>query len=58
MADKTIKVTYHQLEVKEFPVGTTLQQISKSFQHYYDYDILVARVDNDIAELCDPVMKK
>lgn len=58
MSEKTIKVTYHQLEVKEFPVGTTLKQISKSFQHYYDYDILVAKVDNDITELCEPITKK
>ena len=48
MSEKTIKVTYHQLEVKEFPSGTTLKQICKHFQHYYDYDILVAKVDNEI----------
>jgi len=58
MSEKTIKVTYHQLEVKEFPSGTTLKQICKHFQHYYDYDILVAKVDNDITELCDPITKK
>ncbi len=58
MSEKTIKITYHQLEVKEFPVGTTLKQISKSFQHYYDYDILVAKVDNDITELCEPITKR
>lgn len=58
MNEKTIKVTYNRLEVKEFPVGTTLKQISKSFQPHYGYEILVAKVDNDITELCDVVTKK
>jgi Uridine kinase len=58
MSEKTVKVTYNRLEVKEFPIGTTLKQISKSFQHHYGYEILVAKVDNDITELCDVVTKK
>lgn len=58
MSEKTVEVTYNQLEVKEFPVGTTLKQISKSFRQYYDYDILVAKVDNDITELSDVITKK
>ncbi len=57
MSAKTVKVTYHQLEEKEFPVGTTLKQISKCFQQYYDYDILVSKVDNDIVELGDQITK-
>lgn len=57
-AEKTITVTYNRLEEKEFPVGSSLKQISKSFQHYYDYEILVAKVDNDITELCDIITKK
>lgn len=58
MSEKTVKVTYNRLEVKEFPIGTTLKQISKSFQHHYGYEILVAKVDNDITELCDQITKK
>ena len=53
MSEKMVKVTYNKLEVKEFPIGTTLKQISKSFENYFDYDILVAKVDNDITELSD-----
>ena len=37
MSEKKVKVTYNKLEVKEFPVGTSLKQISKSFQNYFDY---------------------
>ena len=58
MSEKKVKVTYNKLEVKEFPVGTSLKQISKSFQNYFDYEILVAKVDNDITELGDVVTKK
>ncbi len=58
MGEKTVQVIYHQLEVKEFPVGTTLKQVSKSFGHNYPYDILVAKVDNDIVELGDSITKK
>jgi len=56
--EEMIKVTYNRLEVKEFPSGTTLKQISKSFQHHYEYEILVAKVDNEITELCDPITKR
>ena len=58
MSEKKVKVTYNKLEVKEFPAGTSLKQISKSFQNYFDYEILVAKVDNDITELGDVVTKK
>ena len=58
MSEKKVKVTYNKLEVKEFPIGTSLKQISKSFQNYFDYEILVAKVDNDITELGDVVTKK
>ncbi len=61
MSEKTVTVTYNQynqLEEKEFPVGTTLKQISKSFRQYYDYDILVAKADNDILELSETITKK
>ena len=57
MSEKNVKVTYNKLDVKEFPIGTTLKQISKNFINNYDYDILVAKVDNDISELSDIVTK-
>lgn len=58
MSEKMVKVTYNNFEVKEIPVGTTLKQISKSFDNYFDYDILVAKVDNDIVELSEMITKK
>ena len=53
-----IKVTYNNVEVKEFPEGTTLREISKEYKDNYTYDILVAKVDNDICDLSEPLSKK
>jgi len=58
MSEKTIKITYNKMEVKEFPMGTTLKQISKSFENYFDYEILIAKVDNDITGLNDIITKR
>lgn len=58
MENKMIKVTYNNLEVKEFKEGTTLKEISDSFRHYYNYDILVAKVDNELTDLSDEINKK
>jgi len=55
--DKSIKVTF-RLETKEFKEGTTFKDISESFKHYFDYDILVAKVDNDIVDLSETLKKK
>lgn len=53
-----IKVTYNNVEVKEFPEGTTLREISKEYKDNYTYDILVAKVDNDICDLSETLSKK
>lgn len=50
-----IKVNYKDLEEKEFPAGTTLKEISESFSHYYNYPILVGKVDNDMTELNEKI---
>ncbi len=57
MDDKMIKITYNQNDVREFPVGITLKQISNCFERDFKYDILVAKVDNDITELSDHITK-
>ena len=48
--NKKIKITYNGnvIEVQE---GITLYEISKMFQKDYEYDILAAKVDNDIYDL-------
>ena len=51
MDKKMLKVVYNNVETKEFIEGTTFLEISESFKKNYDYDILVAKVDNDIVDL-------
>ena len=43
-----IKVNYKDIETKEFPVNTSLYEISKYFSSYYEYPILIGKVDNMI----------
>lgn len=48
---KTIKITFRETEIKEYKVGTTLYEISKDFQKFYNFPILVGKIDNNICEL-------
>ena len=48
---KMIKVNYRNIETKEFPVNTSLYEISKYFSSYYEYPILIGKVDNNLTEL-------
>lgn len=54
---RTIKVNYKDLESKEFQVGTTLLEISYAFEKYYNYPILVGKVDNNMTELSESVTR-
>ena len=56
--DKMIKVNFRNLVSLDFPKGTTLLEISKSFQKYFNYPILIAKVDNDLVELAETIDKK
>lgn len=55
---RMIKVNFRNEITKEFPSGTSLEIISKSFQNYFSFPILVSKVDNDIVELSETVSKK
>ena len=37
MDDKMIKITYNQNDVREFPIGITLKQISNCFERDFKY---------------------
>lgn len=53
---KQIKINY-QNEVYEFDAGTTLLEISKTFKRYFNYPILVGKVDNNITSLNEPITR-
>ena len=54
---RTIKVNYKNLETKEFLTGTSLKNISESFSKYYNYPILIGKVDNNMTELNEPITR-
>lgn len=56
--ERMIKVTFQDRIVKEFPANTTLAEISHSFKKYFNYPILIAKVDNNITYLGKTITKK
>ena len=56
--DRMIKITYKDQITKDFPSGTSLKEIASSFQKYYNYPILVAKVDNHIDNLSKIIDRK
>lgn len=48
---KLIKVNFRGLETKEFLQGTTLLEISDSFKKYFNYPILLGKINNHLTEL-------
>lgn len=56
--NKKFKVTFRGNEVVEFEEGTTYKTISEHFKHNFNYDILVAQVDNNLVDLSDTLNKK
>ena len=54
---RTIKVNYKNIETKEFLTGTSLKKISESFSKYYNYPILIGKVDNNMTELNEPITR-
>jgi len=56
--NRMIKVNFRNIITKEFPAGISLKEVSQSFQNYFAFPILVAKVDNDIVELSETISKK
>ncbi len=56
--NKLVKVTYKGNLTKEFLAGTTLKEISEHFKMYYNFPILLAKVDNHLCELSETIDKK
>ncbi len=56
--DKQIPVTYKGKQKTIVPFGTTLKSLSEQFKDDLKYDILIAKVDNDLAELKNVVTRR
>lgn len=55
--EKLIKINYKNQITEEIPRDTKISKIVDKFQKNYTYDILAARVDNEIMELSDKLTK-
>lgn len=55
--NKTVKLNYKNQITKEFEEDTRLIEVAPSFKKYYNYDILAAKLDNEILELGDTISK-
>ena len=54
---RMIKINFRNIETKEFEAGVKLKEISESFKHYFNYPILVGKIDNDITELDEAITR-
>ena len=53
--DRKFKVSFRGEKPIEFEEGTTYKEISECFKDRFKYDILVARVDNALTDLSEPI---
>lgn len=56
--EMVIKVSFRNLETKDYPKGTTLLDVAHDFQKHYNYPILAAKVDNQICDLSKTIDKR
>ena len=55
---KKFKVTFRDVKSMEFLEGTTFKEIADCFKEYFNYEILAAKVDNNLVDLSDTLSKK
>ncbi|MDD2377365.1 MAG: nucleoside kinase [Bacilli bacterium] len=56
--EKTVKINFRDLVTNEYPVGTSLKEVSKDFKKYFNYPILAAKMDNNLFSLSHTIHKK
>lgn len=54
---RQISVNFRDLETVEFDAGISLNTIASHFQHYFNYPILVGKVDNHITSLNENITR-
>ena len=56
--EKSFKVSFRGLEEKEYIKEVSLYEISNDYKKYFNYEILGAKVDNEICDLSRVINKK
>ena len=55
---KKLKVNFRDIKTVEFEEGTQFKEIAEYFREFFNYDILAAKIDNNIVDLSDSLTKK
>ncbi|MBQ4633781.1 MAG: nucleoside kinase [Bacilli bacterium] len=56
--ERMVRVSFRDKIFKDFPAGTTFKEIASYFQEYFNYKILIAKVDNELLSLESELTKK
>lgn len=56
--ERMVKVTFQGRIVEEFKAGTTLKEVAMAFKKYFNYPILIAKVDNNLSYLGKTITRK
>ena len=56
--ERMVRVNFRDKVLKEYPAGTKFKEIAKDFQEYFNYKILIAKVDNDLTPLENELTKR
>ena len=49
--ERMVRISFRDKVLKEYPAGTKFKEIAKDFQEYFNYKILIAKVDNELTSL-------
>ena len=49
--ERMVRINFRDKVLKEYPAGTKFKEIAKEFQEYFNYKILIAKVDNELVSL-------
>ena len=56
--ERMVRINFRDKVLKEYPAGTKFKEIAEDFQEYFNYKILIAKVDNDLTPLENELTKK
>lgn len=56
--ERMVRINFRDKVLREYPAGTKYKDIAADFQEYFNYKILIAKVDNELVPLENTLTKK
>ena len=56
--ERMVRVNFRDKVLKEYPAGTKLKDVAADFKEYFNYKILIAKVDNELTPLETELVRK